>query len=1596
MRPRGRPPLRWIAASGLVLALAAAGGSDSPVRETGETFRSPERGVVWQAVRDDASGQKWFESERGDRAETLEQIELRELESLPPIERILGRDLAAAATDPGRATETADVTIFFRRQPAHEAGMDARARYAPLFAVPLARSRTIAARAAAERAAEPAGGLGGAIDGEGRALTDSEKAELLAARDEIRTLLDRMRREVADRAKAQAASDQANVAAWLAARSDVTPLGRSWILSTVSARVPLSAVTELVEIFPEIGRISRCLRAQVSLDTSVPTVSASSWWTAGYNGSSSTKVAVLDTGCDSGHPALTVSNAAVFLSSGSTFSDFNDNASSTDDYHSHGTHVSGIVASNDSTYAGVAPGAALMNAKCGYRTTSGGGSLEDADIYSAGDWAGDNGASVMNCSFGGGGTNNGSSGLSQFFDAATFDLSIAVAIASGNSGSSSGSVNLPADAFNVFTVGNFDDAGSTSRSDDSLASSSSRGPTNDGRRKPEVSAPGTNINSCSSSWEGSGGDFVSYTGTSMASPHVAGALALLLDYGTSWAPEALKALLVTTATNTSPAPVSPDDNWGYGGLDLAAAYSCRASVAESTLTSSGSRYVLVRTGTIASGGRVSIAWNRHTISNNSSAPATRYALLDLDLAVYDGSSGASLGTSTSSVNTVEQVKLSAAAYAAIVKVKRPGNWPSGFTTEYFAVAAESSGTSSVVAAPALAASFATSPPSAVGPSAVFDVAVSVTNSGGVTAFAPTVTLGLPSGYSVQGGATQTLADVAAGASATATFAVTSASSGTTGTRSITASGTSSSYGETISTSTLTASQLLDVSAPAGSVSVNSGATFTGSSAVTLTLTSSDAGSGLNGMRLRNAGGTWTNWETVAASRSWTLTAEGLDTVEVEFRDVVGNVTQVSDAITFDATAPTGSVTLGDGSGYTAATVVPFVLTATDAVSGVVDQRVSTDGTTFGAWQSYGTAQPDVSLGSTEGVTTRWAQFRDTAGNTSAPIAGSVTRDLTAPTGSVVIAGGAAVTNQPIATVDLSATDALSGVGDMQLSFDGVSWFPWTPFVAQIDVNLRFPDSVNTLYVRYRDRAGNASSAYSDSIVVDATGPAGTLAIDGGASFTASGAVTLAFSATDATSGVASMRLRNDDDAWGAWQVYATSAAWTLVVGEGARSVHAQFRDGSGNVSAEVEATITIDVTPPSGSLSVLAGAAAVNHADVTLDLDATDAASGWSDLRLRNEGSAWSAWLPAAASLPFDLAPGEGVRRVGAQFRDAVGNVSAETFDDILVDVTAPHGSLALSGGRPLVLPWEDLVAEPVSSDGPAGSGVATVEFSEDGGATWGGPLADAASFVVDRPTGVVDAPVSFVARWRDAAGNLSEAATATAYLVAEPMQGLDFSKTLDGRVAQGADVDAYTVQLLAGDVLGIRTTARAAKRGGRFAIEIDLYDPSGARVVDGRWPAGARKPGVAKYVAAETGSFTVLVRASGDDADLGGTYRLATRVTRPRALSRLAGTAELVPSGGSSTATIEFDGPDGAYVEGWLKLVVPTSFQLIAPDGSVEAFVLRPGRGATKLLRHALAGGTGRYRLTCATYGSISYSLTIAPAPRSGRATEDVSAGRR
>ncbi|WP_433503820.1 S8 family peptidase [Pseudonocardia halophobica] len=263
------------------------------------------------------------------------------------------------------------------------------------------------------------------------------------------------------------------------------------------------------------------------------------------------RVAVLDSGVDSTHPAL----------AGRVVDEVDMTGESVAVPGDHGTHVAGTIASNDAVFRGVAFNADIINIKV--LTSAGFG--EPQFVIDGLEQAVRRDADVANLSLGWSEPfhnwvcNDADCILCVAADNA-IRLGVTVVVAAGNEGTAAapGQFNIrhPGAARRVVTVGAVDKG-------KQLAPFSSIGP-GSGRlspgspiriTKPDVAGPGVDIQSTVP-----GGGFASLSGTSMASPHVAGLAALILEQNAGAKPAVVKKLLEDTCERLQLAP----DQVGYG------------------------------------------------------------------------------------------------------------------------------------------------------------------------------------------------------------------------------------------------------------------------------------------------------------------------------------------------------------------------------------------------------------------------------------------------------------------------------------------------------------------------------------------------------------------------------------------------------------------------------------------------------------------------------------------------------------------------------------------------------------------------------------------------------------------------------------------------------------------------------------------------------------------------------------------------------------------------------------------------------------------------------------------------------------------------
>ncbi len=351
----------------------------------------------------------------------------------------------------------------------------------------------------------------------------------------------------------------------------------------------------------------------------------------------------------------------------------------------------------------------------------------------------------------------------------------------------------------------------------------------------------------------------------------------------------------------------------------------------------------------------------------------------------------------------------------------------------------------------------------------------------------------------------------------------------------------------------------DISPPTGtSITINDGAVATNNRSVTLKLSATDA----TDMLISNSSSLSGTWERYASSKSWILTSgDGDKTVYARFRDVDGNESDtVSDNITLDTEAPSGSIDINGGASVTISRSVTLTLFRDDAS----EMRISNSSSFAGTWETYASTKAWI-LTSGDGVKTVYAQLRDAAGNVSSTIQDSITLD-TQKTG-ISINDGASFTTSRSVTLTLSS----AGAAGMRISNSNSFTGGWETYASSKSWTLTAGDGAKTVYAQIRDTGGNVSGIVSDSIILDTQAPKGSITINGGESITASRSVTLELSADDASE----MRIANSGIVNAAWESYAKSKNWTLTSGDEEKTVYAQFRDAAGNDSEVANDTITL-------------------------------------------------------------------------------------------------------------------------------------------------------------------------------------------------------------------------------------------------------------------------------------------------------------------------------------------------------------------------------------------------------------------------------------
>ncbi len=435
--------------------------------------------------------------------------------------------------------------------------------------------REAADRAAVEASREVWSDVAAAASGGTVRLTAEARAEAAEASDRARAevVVETLRETGADARAEVAGLLEAGRPARAAAAEGGTPVRDLWIVNSVAGPVDaelldtLAAREDVLAIrLDETVQVPETTDGPLLPEWGLEKVAAPrTWGEYGYRGKGVT-VAVLDTGVDVSHPALADRyrgrdgdhSDAWFVTTG-------ENYPTPGDGHGHGTHVTGTIAGGPpGEVVGVAPEAEFI----GVKILSDRGSGGTSGILAGMQWVlapGGDPAKAPDIASNSWGNSAGHD--TDYWEAveAWRAAGILPVFANGNDGPFPGTVGSPGDYPHSFAVG------ATDR-DDNVAGFSSRGPVVwDGVEyiKPQVSAPGHEIRSA---WPlDSGTEYRTISGTSMATPHVSGVAALVLEANPALDVEELEEVLTGTVRVEEHMGRVPNNHYGHGIVDAYAA-----------------------------------------------------------------------------------------------------------------------------------------------------------------------------------------------------------------------------------------------------------------------------------------------------------------------------------------------------------------------------------------------------------------------------------------------------------------------------------------------------------------------------------------------------------------------------------------------------------------------------------------------------------------------------------------------------------------------------------------------------------------------------------------------------------------------------------------------------------------------------------------------------------------------------------------------------------------------------------------------------------------------------------------------------------------
>ncbi|WP_020529443.1 hypothetical protein [Flexithrix dorotheae] len=504
------------------------------------------------------------------------------------------------------------------------------------------------------------------------------------------------------------------------------------------------------------------------------------------------------------------------------------------------------------------------------------------------------------------------------------------------------------------------------------------------------------------------------------------------------------------------------------------------------------------------------------------------------------------------------------------------------------------------------------------------------------------------------------------------------------------------------------------------------------------------------------------WEPYQSYKSWEFeNSEGEKKIYAKFKDVAGNISAVvMDEILLDNHPPVNaSLTINNGD---ESTVVAYVNVQVNAMGAEFMQVSNYPDFRGEIWKNYHTNPFFFKIPKEYGEKVIYARFKDFAGNISEPIQSSITLEVTPVMNNLVIDDYEqyCVNKERKVNLTLSSKSATEMMISNYADFaDG----QWEPFAREKEWQLLPEDGNKKVYAKFRSFTKTESQAVNDDIILDLTPPvAKTIKINEGKENTFYFYTNVEVTAEDAVL----MQVSEDSTFKGVlWHGYTErkfNYMFTKIAGF--KDVYARFMDQAGNISETISDRVKIEINPIRIAFFVDNNAEYCTDRErkVKLYFNAKSAVemiiSNYPDFKDAQ-------WEPYQIKKDWILTEGDGVKTIYAKLRSATGVESPVITDDIMLDIEGPKNfSLQLERGKETTLKpytYAELKATEAIS-------MQISKYENFERAKWI-PYSTKPLYIY---LGKKGGEFTFYARFKDQAGNISEAVSDKIMMEIKPTVG--------------------------------------------------------------------------------------------------------------------------------------------------------------------------------------------------------------------------------